>query len=192
MGHVLMAMNTQHRPPVIDMTPEGEFRDAAPPRPASTFDRLLARVGGIAMLVAFGAGALVLAGLAVLAIGILLPVALVAGLVGGGSLWWRMRRAARNDGWMHGGGDPEELDTLLAKLAKFREEAGTADRDDYQIHVISLDAYSLDGIKRLEDKGITDVIVGFRIPYIMGQDTEPLDDKIRNLEWFAENVIAKA
>ena len=23
------------------------------------------------------------------------------------------------------------------------------------------------------------------------QDTEPLDDKIRNLEWFAENVIAK-
>ncbi|ORB27512.1 LLM class flavin-dependent oxidoreductase [Mycolicibacterium parafortuitum] len=102
-----------------------------------------------------------------------------------------LRRAARNDGWMHGGGDPEELDTLLAKLAKFREEAGTADRDDYQIHVISLDAYSLDGIKRLEDKGITDVIVGFRIPYIMGQDTEPLDAKIRNLEMFAENVIAK-
>jgi hypothetical protein len=25
----------------------------------------------------------------------------------------------------------------------------------------------------------------------MGQDTEALDDKIRNLEWFAENVIAK-
>ena len=48
-----------------------------------------------------------------------------------------------------------------------------------------------DGIKRLEDKGVTDVIVGFRIPYIMGQDTEPLDAKIRNLESFAENVIAK-
>jgi len=26
----------------------------------------------------------------------------------------------------------------------------------------------------------------------MGQTREPLDDKIRNLEWFAENVIAKA
>ena len=39
--------------------------------------------------------------------------------------------------------------------------------------------YTLDGIKRLEDKGVTDVIVGFRIPYIMGQDTEPLDAKIR-------------
>jgi hypothetical protein len=99
MGHVMMAMNTQHRPPVIDMTPEGEFRDPAPPRrPATAFDRLLARIGGVAMLVAFAAGALVLAGLAVLAIGILLPVALVAGLVGGGSLWWRMRRAGRTGG----------------------------------------------------------------------------------------------
>jgi alkanesulfonate monooxygenase SsuD/methylene tetrahydromethanopterin reductase-like flavin-dependent oxidoreductase (luciferase family) len=100
-----------------------------------------------------------------------------------------LRRAARNDGWMHGGGDPEELDALLAKLARFRQEAGTADRD-FQIHVISIDAYTPDGIKRLEDKGVTDVIVGFRIPYITGPDTEPLDTKIRNLEMFAENVIA--
>ena len=37
----------------------------------------------------------------------------------------------------------------------------------------------------------TDVIVGFRIPYITGPDTEPLDNKIRNLEMFAENVITK-
>jgi alkanesulfonate monooxygenase SsuD/methylene tetrahydromethanopterin reductase-like flavin-dependent oxidoreductase (luciferase family) len=104
-----------------------------------------------------------------------------------------LRRAARNDGWMHGGGDPEELDPLLAKLQKFRDEEdriGLA--DEFEIHVISIDGFTLDGVKRLEDKGVTDVIVGFRIPYIMGTDTEPLDDKIRNLEWFAENVIAKA
>ena len=50
---------------------------------------------------------------------------------------------------------------------------------------------AVDGIKRLEDKGVTDVIVGFRIPYIIGPDTEPLDSKIRKLERFAENVIAK-
>ncbi|BBX68505.1 LLM class flavin-dependent oxidoreductase [Mycolicibacterium psychrotolerans] len=102
-----------------------------------------------------------------------------------------LRRAARNDGWMHGGGDPEELDALLAKLSRFREEQGTSDDPDYQIHVISIDAYTPDGIKRLEDKGVTDVIVGFRIPYITGPDTEPLDTKVRNLEMFAENVIAK-
>jgi alkanesulfonate monooxygenase SsuD/methylene tetrahydromethanopterin reductase-like flavin-dependent oxidoreductase (luciferase family) len=101
-----------------------------------------------------------------------------------------LRRAARCDGWMHGGGDPEELDALIAKLQRFREEQGST--GPFEIHVISIDAFTADGIKRLEDKGVTDVIVGFRIPYVTGPDTEPLDDKIRNLEWFAENVIAKA
>ncbi|OBG96873.1 LLM class F420-dependent oxidoreductase [Mycobacterium sp. E3251] len=100
-----------------------------------------------------------------------------------------LRRAARLDGWMHGGGDPEELDALIAKLKRYREEAGKT--GPFQIHVISADAYTVDGIKRLEDKGVTDAIVGFRIPYIKGKDTEPLENKIRNLEMFAENVIAK-
>ncbi|KUI27652.1 LLM class F420-dependent oxidoreductase [Mycobacterium sp. IS-1496] len=100
-----------------------------------------------------------------------------------------LRRAARCDGWMHGGGDPGELDGFIAKLNKFRAEQGAT--GPFEIHVISVDAFSLDGIKRLEDKGVTDVIVGFRIPYITGPDTEPLEDKIRNLEWFAENVMGK-
>ena len=90
---------------------------------------------------------------------------------------------------MHGGGDPEELDQLLAKLQQYREEEGRT--GPFEIHVISADAYTLDGIKRLEDKGVTDVIVGFRIPYINGPDPEPLETKIRNLEQFAEHVIHK-
>lgn len=105
-----------------------------------------------------------------------------------------LRRAARHDGWMHGGGDPEELDRLIKRVKQFREEEADAahtDGDDFQIHVISADAYTPDGIKRLEDRGVTDVIVGFRIPYIAGLDTEPLDNKIRHLEMFADNVIAK-
>ncbi|OBF29702.1 LLM class flavin-dependent oxidoreductase [Mycobacterium sp. ACS4331] len=100
-----------------------------------------------------------------------------------------LRRAARNDGWMHGGGAPEELDELLATLNRYRAEQEP--RDDFEIHVISGDAYTPDGIKRLEDKGVTDVIVGFRYPYIMGSDPEPLDTKIRHLEKFAEKVIAR-
>ena len=100
-----------------------------------------------------------------------------------------LRRAARAEGWMHGGGDPEELDRLIARLKKFREEEGKS--GPFEIHVISVDGFTADGVKRLEDKGVTDVIVGFRIPYIMGPDTEPLETKIRNLEMFAEHVIAK-
>ena len=109
----------------------------------------------------------------------------------GGHAEAALRRAARHDGWMHGGGDPAELDSLIARLKQLREEEGRAD-DPFEIHVISIDGFTLDGIKRLEDKGVTDVIVGFRVPYIIGSDTEPLENKIRNLERFAEHVIAKA
>jgi alkanesulfonate monooxygenase SsuD/methylene tetrahydromethanopterin reductase-like flavin-dependent oxidoreductase (luciferase family) len=100
-----------------------------------------------------------------------------------------LRRAARCDGWMHGGGDPDELDRLLVRLAQLREDESKT--GPFEIHVISGDGFTVDGVKRLEDKGVTDAIVGFRMPYIMGPDTEPLDDKIRHLEKFAERVIAK-
>lgn len=100
-----------------------------------------------------------------------------------------LRRAARCDGWMHGGGDTEELDRLLKTLKLFRAEEGNS--GPFEIHVISADGFTVDGVKRLADKGVTDVIVGFRVPYIVGPDTEPLDTKIRHLEKFAEHVIAK-
>ncbi|WP_045821092.1 LLM class flavin-dependent oxidoreductase [Williamsia herbipolensis] len=111
-------------------------------------------------------------------------------LVGGHADLALKRAVVRGDGWMHGGGQPEELDALLAKLHDIRKGEGKLD-DPFEIHVISLDAYTPDGCKRLEDKGITDVIVGFRIPYIVGPDTEPLQNKIDNLRMFADNVISK-
>ena len=101
-----------------------------------------------------------------------------------------LRRAARlGDGWMHGGGDPADLPVLLARLAEFRGSEG-AERP-FQIHVISMDAYTADGVRRLESLGVTDVIVGFRWPYATGPDTEPLGTKLDNLRRFADAVIAK-
>ena len=102
-----------------------------------------------------------------------------------------LRRAARlGDGWLHGGGDPAELPGLLARLAGHRRAAGTADRP-FEVHVISADAYTADGVRRLEAHGVTDVIVGFRWPYQTSPDTEPLADKITKLRRFARAVIAK-
>ncbi|WP_107656715.1 TIGR03619 family F420-dependent LLM class oxidoreductase [Nocardia suismassiliense] len=110
-------------------------------------------------------------------------------LIGGHSKPALRRAAQRGDGWMHAGGDGAELDRLLVELDALRAEYGT--RKDFEVHVISLDGFTVDGIKRLEDKGVTDVIVGFRLPYTLEQDTEPLDTKIANLSRFAEKVIAR-
>jgi probable F420-dependent oxidoreductase len=102
-----------------------------------------------------------------------------------------LRRAARMaDGWLHGGGDPEHLPGLLARLAEFRRQEGTAGRP-FEVHVISADAYSAAGVRRLEDQGVTDVIVGFRWPYAVGPDVEPLADKLDSLRRFADKVIAR-
>ncbi len=113
-------------------------------------------------------------------------------LVGGHSDAALRRAVRKGDGWMHAGGDGEELDRLLTRLAEIREEEGdTRGPDEFEVHVISYDAYTVDGVKRLEDKGVTDAIVGFRVPYIKGPDTEPLETKIKHLEQYAENIIAK-
>jgi hypothetical protein len=111
-------------------------------------------------------------------------------LIGGHGEPALKRAARRGDGWMHGGGDPDALPVLLERLRQLRSEAG---RDDapFEVHVISADAYSLDGLKRLEEVGVTDVMVGFRWPYNVGPDTEPLANKLDNLRGYADKVIAK-
>ncbi len=114
------AMDPHRTPPVLDMTPDGQFRDTptgnpgmnpganpgaspgaspgAPPpgiRPATALDRILGKVGGVALLVALAAGGLLLASLAILFVGLVLPVLIVAGAIGAASLWWRIRRLRR-------------------------------------------------------------------------------------------------
>jgi len=102
-----------------------------------------------------------------------------------------LRRAARvGDGWLHGGGDPALLPGLLARIAELRRREGTAGRP-FEVHVISADAYSAAGVRRLEEQGVTDVIVGFRWPYQTGPDRETLAEKIASLRRFADTVIAR-
>ncbi len=100
-----------------------------------------------------------------------------------------LRRAARlGDGWMHAGGDGQELASLLARLAELRKQAGR-DREPFEIHVISIDAYSVDGVRRLEDIGVTDAIVGFRNAYEV--DTMTVEQKTQAIERYGNQVIAK-
>jgi hypothetical protein len=94
-------MDTHRRPPVLDMTPEGEFNDPAPPPRAGTLDRFLGRIGGAAVLVALAAGGLLLAAVAVMFAALVLPVLIVAGAIGAGSIWWRLRRARKQGRPVH-------------------------------------------------------------------------------------------
>ena len=109
----------------------------------------------------------------------------------GGHAEAALRRAARvGDGWMHGGGSRGELAQLLTRLGELRREHGRAHLP-FEIHVISRDVFTVDGVRRLEDLGVTDVVVGFRNVYQREQDGETLADKIGALRRYADDVIAK-
>jgi hypothetical protein len=102
-----------------------------------------------------------------------------------------LRRAARLcDGWMHAGSESERLPEMIGRLQELRRHYGR-EGDPFEIHVISLDGYSADGCRRLEEHGVTDVIVGFRDAYQMAQDTQPLQEKIDSIRSFGETVIAE-
>jgi hypothetical protein len=68
-------------------------------------------------------------------------------------------------GRMHGGGDlgdSEALDRFINRLKQLREEEGRT--GPFEIPAMSVDAYKPDGIKRLEDRGVTDIVVGLPPP----------------------------
>ena len=99
-----------------------------------------------------------------------------------------LKRAARNDGWMHAGGDQAKLEEYMKRIAELRREYGR-EREPFEIHAISFDGFTVDGVKKLTALGVTDVIVGFRNMY--DKDTTPLQKKLDALNMFAEHVITK-
>ena len=110
-------------------------------------------------------------------------------LIGGHSDLALTRAAVLGDGWMHAGGDADELARMMAVIEERRAEHGRSDLP-FEVHAISLDAYSLEGLEQLETAGVTDVIVGFRDAYQPGPDTQTLDEKISMMEWYASEIIS--
>lgn len=109
-------------------------------------------------------------------------------LIGGHSDAALDRAARLGDGWMHAGGDEGDLETMIQTIHSLRDKYGRSS-EPFEIHVISLLGYSVDGVKKLEDMGVTDAIVGFRDAY-RGPD-QPLQEKIDAIRGFADAVIAK-
>jgi hypothetical protein len=78
---------------------------------------------------------------------------------------------------------------MVASVRSMRQELGR-EREPFEIHVISIDGYSVDGCRRLEELGVTDVIIGFRDAYQPGPDTETLPVKFDAIARFGDSVIA--
>ena len=99
-----------------------------------------------------------------------------------------LRRAARvGDGWMCAGADLAQLQAYISLIRQLREEYGTADRP-FRVYTTGQDAFTPDGIARLEEIGVTDVVIGFRNVYEMEPD-KPLQEKIAMLQWYAGEFI---
>jgi probable F420-dependent oxidoreductase len=102
-----------------------------------------------------------------------------------------LKRAARvADGFIHSGGSFEDLERTVKQVEAYRREYGR-DHLPFEYQSMSAEAFSLDGVRKLEDLGIQEAIVAFRNPYDAQRDTQTLDEKIGALRWFAENIIHK-
>jgi probable F420-dependent oxidoreductase len=111
----------------------------------------------------------------------------------GGHADANLRRAARiADGWMAAGGSPEDVARWTARLHELRREYGR-EHEPFDIYATSVDSFGADGIKRLEDLGVTHTAGGFGRfnPYGAEADPETLQEKIDNLNRYADDVIAK-
>ncbi len=111
-------------------------------------------------------------------------------LVGGHAEPALKRAVELGDGWMFAGGPMEELKKCLARIAELRKERGL-EKKPFEIYATSADAFTVDGVKRLEDLGVTDLIVGFRNPYTRDQDTQPLQAKLDAMRKYADRILSK-
>jgi len=105
----------------------------------------------------------------------------------GGHTEVALKRAARHDGWMCAGATMDQLADYIAQLNRHREQAGTLGKP-YKIFTTGADAFTREGIDKLDSLGVTDVVIGFRNVYAFEPD-KPLAEKIAQLEWYASTFI---
>jgi len=124
------------------------------------------------------------------------PTAPVPILVGGhGDV--NLRRAARiGDGWMSAGDTIEGVTEKLARIDDYRKEYGTTGpgrTGRFDVYATTLESFSADGIKRLEDLGVTHTSGGFSgfNPYGAEADSESLQEKIDALNRYSDEVISR-
>jgi probable F420-dependent oxidoreductase len=100
-----------------------------------------------------------------------------------------LRRAARlGDGWISVVNTEAEVRDVVATLGRLRAEYGRGDAP-FEIKVVWPNAFDRDGLRRLEELGVTDAMV---VPwYFVGGDARSFETKRAGLARFGDEVIAR-
>lgn len=102
------------------------------------------------------------------------------------------RTAQLADGWMSATFlTDEQLTEVLNRMFDLRKENGRS--GDFAVYATSLHSFSPDGIRRLEDMGVTHTMGGLSRfnPYGVEADHETLQEKIDAINRYADDVIQK-
>ena len=99
-----------------------------------------------------------------------------------------LRRAALlGDGWLHAGGDHDEMVSMIQQLRTLRNEHGLGDQP-FDIHVGSTLAFSVEGLQELAALGVSSVGITFTDAY-RAQQLDDAGGTMEKLEGFAESVM---
>lgn len=101
-----------------------------------------------------------------------------------------MRRAARHDGWIADFHTLAELEGLIGKIRRYREDVGRA-ADPFRILSFGCaDAGDATGFRAMRDMGV-DVVSTMPWVYRGVPMEAPVERKIDTFKWFADEVIAR-
>jgi probable F420-dependent oxidoreductase len=101
-----------------------------------------------------------------------------------------LRRAARlGDGWCSAMSSEDDTRRIVARLRELRAQHGR-EHLPFEIQVSPIDAFDVDGYKRLRDLGVTDIITQ---PWLLygGGLFASIEEKREGIRRFAEDVFPK-
>ena len=105
----------------------------------------------------------------------------------GGTSDAALKRAARNDGWISDMASTEELGAFRKRIDAHRAEYGRSD-EPFAMIGSAMDAVDVDGYRRVEDVGVTDLLT---MPWFFYSGfTEDLQEKIDGVYRYAEDVLS--
>lgn len=99
-----------------------------------------------------------------------------------------LRRAAKyGDGWASAMIGEAELVEIIRTLEDLRKQEGRGD-EPFEIQTAIRDVFDVDGFRRLENAGVTDILTQPWMFRGVAPDG-PVEEKIAALEWFADHYI---